>query len=414
MPSNKGVLSSPLFPALLSLLFCGCATLPPPYQKPPAGTSLQDRQKIYDDHKVAYGYWSGGRVGEKATFCCLNESGQLAKYFEASGDTLAASLARKACATDLVGLGSVIGTLAAASALVNKGDFARVAGDNLLWVGFPAELILSDCEASHDLVAAKNSFNDYLKRDLDLPEAPSVMPEPKPVVWSVEPELGWLFPGARYVDQNNQLRNDIGNLGWENTREIYGQAASNIYEGVGMQRTSGWMQLGFGYRYFDFGTAFATATGDFGGGQWTRETLSERNRIQSLYFSFGGVHDLGQALRFSLALEAGLGWDDLQENYSNTGYNGSNFNNYTNENLGGEAFWGTVLATLEYRFSERCSIAVDGGFDDCEAEDFIVVSGSSNNQTPKADTYADFYGVNSRGTFDAGGAVGSVKLLWYL
>src|SRR6266478_3303938 len=87
----------------------GCATIPGPYQAPSKDASLEERQKIYDEHYVSNDWMGHHKIGGKVVYGSFRA---FSNYFSRSGDPFSAAIAKKGESYIWVGLTAAVACLA--------------------------------------------------------------------------------------------------------------------------------------------------------------------------------------------------------------------------------------------------------------------------------------------------------------
>jgi hypothetical protein len=165
----------------LALVLSGCGSLAP-YQRPSVGTPLAERQRIYDDKRVALDRWLGLEVGgDTPPLSSWNPYDSLADYYRASGDPADAAVVRKGGPYMLAGMVLDVGGLGAALVLSKNGEILSSGALTAVGLGVLGDLLALYWSSKHYFVPATTGFNAYLHKDLDLPgEAASQLEAPAP------------------------------------------------------------------------------------------------------------------------------------------------------------------------------------------------------------------------------------------
>jgi hypothetical protein len=164
-----------VFFLLMLLGLMGCAVTKP-YQRPPAETTLAERERVYAQDKVAYHWFTVITVGRRA----FNYSGppplsnRIARYFSSGGADDAADLARRANPYYWAAIAGALVGVASGVALYNNHP------DNESWFMVPAlaglgtELFSIEWGNHRYIQPAIREYNHYIRQDLGLP--PDVSP----------------------------------------------------------------------------------------------------------------------------------------------------------------------------------------------------------------------------------------------
>ena len=160
----------------MALLFLLLAWLPActplkPYHTPPSDVSLEERQCIYDQFNLSWGYWKGPLIGSRRASAT---PGRFERYMRESGDAASAEEVKKAEAYRWSALVAGFGGVALAYFIPGTGpepeplsQFATRIGPYLLG-GLCVEMVILEFGRRRHILPAIDSFNGYLKRDLGL------------------------------------------------------------------------------------------------------------------------------------------------------------------------------------------------------------------------------------------------------